>query len=138
MRRMRKTAVAVALFAAIAVAVAQAAAASPPGTHTLGVQLGEWNIVPSQGLVSAGTVRLRVENFGRLPHELVIVPTVSWDEQLRVAHGHALGRGVAPAVVVPPGQTRSAHVRLAPGYYMLVDNLRGHYALGTAIPIVVG
>jgi len=120
-----------------AVAVAQASAAPAPRSHALQVQLGEWNVVPSQGFVSAGSVRVTVRNFGRLPHELDIIPTVSWDEQLRVVHGRAAGHDVSAPVVVGPGQTRAVRVRLRPGFYVLADNIRGHYALGTRIPIVV-
>ena len=121
----------------VSAAIAQAAAASTPGGHSLQVQLGEWNIVPSQGLVAGGSLRVTVENFGRLPHELDIIPTARWGDQLPVVHGRAVGHDVAAPVVVSPGQTRSVRVHLKPGFYVLVDNMRGHYALGTEIPIVV-
>jgi uncharacterized cupredoxin-like copper-binding protein len=125
----------IAVFASVV--IAQASAAMPPRPHALQVQLGEWNVVPSQGLVAAGSVRVTVQNFGRLSHELDIIPTVSWDEQLRVVHGRAAGHDVAAPVVVRPGETRAVRVRLEPGFYVLADNIRGHYALGTEIPIVV-
>jgi hypothetical protein len=38
---------------------------------------------------------------------------------------------------VRPGQTRSAQLDLAPNSYALLDNIRGHYAAGGAVSIVV-
>jgi hypothetical protein len=43
----------------------------------------------------------------------------------------------APPIVVAPGERRSARVDLAPGFYVLLDNLRGHYSAGAAVSIVV-
>src|SRR5205814_4864042 len=36
--------------------------------HRVHVDLSEWAVVPSHGVVSAGPLRLTVENFGRLRH----------------------------------------------------------------------
>ena len=106
-------------------------------THRLHVDLSEWAVVPSDGVVSAGRLRLTVENFGRLRHELEIVPTERWGQKLPIRGGRAVGEVAAPPIVVAPGQKRAALVNLAPGFYVLLDNLRGHYAAGTAVAIVV-
>jgi len=113
------------------------AARTPTLTHALHVDITEWAVVPSQGLVSAGPLRLTVENYGRLRHELDIIPTNRWGQELDVRNGRAVGKSAARPVVVAPGKTRSAHVNLAPGYYVLLDNIRGHYAIGTAVSIIV-
>jgi hypothetical protein len=112
------------------------AAQTSGARQTLRVDLAEWAVVPSQGLVSAGPLRLTVENYGVLDHELAIIPTRWWGEKLRVRDGRAVGEAVARPVVVRPGQARSVSVNLAPGAYVLVDNIRGHYALGAAVSIV--
>jgi uncharacterized cupredoxin-like copper-binding protein len=131
-------AVVVAVLAMVALAEPTAgSAARTSGTHALQVQIGEWNVIPSQGLVAAGPVHLTVENFGRLLHELDIIPTARWGEKLPILTGRALSHDAAAPVVVHPGQTRSVQVTLAPGFYILLDNIRGHYALGTEVPIVV-
>jgi len=114
--------------------VVPAAAARTP---SLQVQVGEWNVVPSRGAVAPGTLRLTVENLGRLPHELDVIATASFGEKLRMHDGHAVGRKAAPTVVVGPGQTRSLRVTLMPGFYVLVDNGPGRYALGTEVAILV-
>jgi hypothetical protein len=132
------------LVGALILAVAALAAPASGGAeHTsvavqrLHVDVSEWAVIPSDGVVSAGTLRLTVENFGRLRHELDIVPTERWGQKLPIRNGRAVGEVAAPPIVVAPGEKRSARINLAPGFYVLLDNLRGHYAAGAAVPIVV-
>jgi hypothetical protein len=106
-------------------------------THRLHVDLSEWAVIPSHGVVSAGPLRVTVENYGQLRHELEIVPTERWGQKLPIRGGRAVGEVAAPPIFVAPGERRSARVDLAPGFYVLLDNLRGHYAAGTAVAIVV-
>jgi hypothetical protein len=80
---------------------------------------------------------VKVANVGLLRHELDIVPTESWGQKLRIRNGRAVGEDVAAPIVVAPGQTRATRINLAPGYYVLLDNIRGHYAAGGAVSIVV-
>jgi uncharacterized cupredoxin-like copper-binding protein len=106
--------------------------------HSLEVSQTEWATVPSAGAVAAGMVRLRVENAGRLYHELEIVPTRTWGEPLPVSGGRAVvGEVAARPIIVRPGRARSARIFLQPGYYVLLDNIRGHYQAGSAVSIVV-
>jgi len=125
------------VLAALAGPSSGSAAHTSSAVSTLGVDLTEWAVVPSQGLVSSGPVRLTVQNYGVLVHELDIVPTQVWGEKLGVRQGRAVGDPVARPVVVHPGQTRSAQISLAPGSYVLLDNIRGHYAAGGAVSIIV-
>jgi hypothetical protein len=104
---------------------------------TLHIDLTEWAVVPSQGLMPSGPLRVTVQNYGVLAHELEIIPTQVWGEKLGVRGGHAVGEPVARPVVVRPGEMRSAQVNLAPGSYVLLDNIRGHYAAGGAVSIIV-
>jgi len=113
------------------------AARTPTITHTLHVDITEWAVVPSQGLVSAGPLRVTVEDYGRLRHELDIIRTPAWGQELRTRNGRAVGENAAPPVVVAPGQTRSTNIYLAPGFYVLLDNIPGHYAVGGAVSIIV-
>jgi hypothetical protein len=104
----------------------------------LNVQIGEWAVIPSDGRVSAGRLQVVVQNFGHMRHELDIVPTQRWGQKLAVRDGRAVGEDAAPPIVVAPGETRSVEAKLDPGFYMLLDNMRGHYAAGAAVAIVVG
>jgi hypothetical protein len=136
----RRPALLGALILALAALAAPARGGAEHGTvatHRLQVDLSEWAVVPSHGVVSTGPLRLTVENFGRLRHELEIVPTERWGQKLPIQGGRAIGEAAAPPIVVAPGEKRSARVDLAPGFYVLLDNLRGHYAAGSAVAIVV-
>jgi hypothetical protein len=133
-----------AIFAALVFATAAfsgpstgSAARTSPVPHELNVGLTEWALVPSQGLVSSGPLQVTVQNFGRLRHQLSIIQTQWWGQKLDVLHGRAVGWNVIRPVVVAPGQARTTLVDLDPGSYVLLDNIRGHYALGTAVPIIV-
>jgi hypothetical protein len=127
-----------ALIAALAALAGPAAggAATPTPAHKLHVDLTEWAVVPSQGLVSSGILRLTVQNYGRLAHELDVIPTAWWGQPLFVRDGRAADEPAIRPVVVRPGQTRSLRVYLPPGSYVLLDNLRGHYAAGGAVSII--
>jgi hypothetical protein len=106
-------------------------------THRLQLGVTEWAVIPSDGIVAAGPLQLTVENFGRIRHEIAIVPTERWGQKLPIRSGRAVGEVAAPPIVVAPGEHRSAQVRLARGFYVLLDNLPGHYGAGAAVSIVV-
>jgi hypothetical protein len=106
--------------------------------RTLEVDLTEWAVVPSHGFVAAGPLHLTVVNAGVLRHKLAIVPTGWWGENVPILRGRVAREHASPALLVAPGQRRSAQVYLPPGSYLLVDDVRGHYALGAAVHILAG
>jgi uncharacterized cupredoxin-like copper-binding protein len=112
------------------------AARTSAAAQQLHVDLAEWAVVPSQGHVSSGRLRLTVQNYGVLRHELDIIPTAWWGQKLFVRDGRADGAAVTRPILVAPGQTRSVHIYLQPGSYVLLDNIRGHYAAGAAVSII--
>jgi len=135
----RRASAVVALIVAL-VALAGPAAGGAARTSTaaqqLHVDLAEWAVVPSRGLVSSGSLRLTVQNYGVVKHELDIIPTAWWGQKLFVRDGRADGAAVMRPIVVAPGQTRSVHVYLQPGSYVLLDNIRRHYTAGAAVSII--
>jgi uncharacterized cupredoxin-like copper-binding protein len=137
-RRNGALAVLILAFSALAGTASGSSAKTSVAVHQLRVDLVEWAVIPSNGLVAAGPLRVKVANDGQLRHELDIVPTESWGQKLRVRDGRVVGEDAAAPIVVAPGQTRSARINLASGYYVLLDNIRGHYAAGGAVSIVVG
>src|SRR5438093_9713462 len=128
----RSTTVAALVFALVALAGPSlgSAARTSSAAHQLHVDLAEWAVVPSQGHVASGPLRLTVQNYGVLKHELDIIPTAWWGQKLFVRDGRADGAAVTRPVVVAPGQTRSVHIYLQPGSHVLLDNIRGHYTAG--------
>src|SRR3954447_16457835 len=120
----------VALVALPASAVAAAGPARSANASTLTALVAEWSIVPSNGVVSAGTVRIRVRNVGEEPHELVLTRTAQFAAALPLAGERAQVTTVGPSIVVAPGQIASAVYHLRRGSYVLLDNLPWHYWRG--------
>jgi uncharacterized cupredoxin-like copper-binding protein len=117
--------------AALAVsAVATAGPSRPRDPSTMRALVSEWSVVPSDGVVSAGAVRIRVRNVGVDAHELVLTRTARFADSLPLADDHAQVRAIGPTLVVGPGQTASAVFHLRPGSYVLLDNLPWHYWRG--------
>jgi uncharacterized cupredoxin-like copper-binding protein len=114
-----------------------AGAARGPRATLLRVDVAEWSVVPSVGVVRAGRVRIVVRNLGRLTHSLQVVRTGSFAVKLRLRGDKAVATPVAAPVLLRPGAVRSFVVRLAPGSYLLLDNLPGHYRNGTSVAIAV-
>jgi hypothetical protein len=116
------------LTAALAVSsVAAAAPSRPRDPSTLTALVAEWSVVPSDGVISAGAVRIRVRNVGLEPHQLMLVRTSRFAGALPIVGDHAQVRAIGAALVVAPGQTASAVFTVRPGSYELVDNLPWHY-----------
>jgi hypothetical protein len=122
----------------VALALVVASAASARGStsaqrdpRAMTALVAEWSVVPSEGVVAAGFIRIRVRNTGLEPHELVLTRTSRFGESLPLDGDHASARTVGPTVRVEPGQTVTAGFRLARGSYVLLDNLPWHYWQGT-------
>jgi uncharacterized cupredoxin-like copper-binding protein len=127
--------VSMAALGACLAAAAGHAAARPPGL--LGADVAEWNIVPSTGAVPAGEVRIRVRNIGYQPHQLMIVRTRTFAQDLRLRGARAVARPVGSPVIVAPGRAVSFVVHLSRGSYLLIDNLPWHYWKGTQAAFAV-
>jgi uncharacterized cupredoxin-like copper-binding protein len=127
----------VVLLAVLALAVSMAAAAGgssatvPRDPKLLTALVAEWSIVPSDGIVAAGLVRIRVRNVGLEPHELILTRTARFAGSLPLDGERARARTVGPTLSVAPGQTTSGVFRVQPGSYVLLDNLPWHYWEGT-------
>ncbi len=103
--------------AAVAVASCGHQAVLAPG-HRLIIALMEYRVRPNHIVVPDGHLRITVENYGRLTHNLVIArstPTTT------VA-------GRAPDL--PPGQSTTITVALAPGRYGISSSVGADDALG--------
>jgi hypothetical protein len=124
------------VIAAIALVLSTAASARESGSRqrdprTMTALVAEWSVVPSEGVVAAGFVRIRIRNAGLEPHELVLTRTNRFGDSLPLDGDRATARTVGPTVRVEPGQTVTAGFRIARGSYVLLDNLPWHYWQGT-------
>lgn len=80
---------------------------APPLPTSLAVDESEWRVVPSQRLVAAGSVTLRVYNRGEDDHDLTVVD--------------ASGR--ERSIVLGPSASGTLHVTLTPGPWKLYCSL---------------
>jgi uncharacterized cupredoxin-like copper-binding protein len=124
-----------AALGACLLATAVQAGTRPPGS--LRADIAEWNIIPSTGVVPAGEVRVRVRNIGYEPHQLMIVRTRAFAQDLQLRGDRAVARPVGSPVLVAPGRAVSFVVTLSRGSYLLVDNLPWHYWKGTQAAFAV-
>ena len=117
------------------------AAAAPAGARapaaTLHADVAEWSIVPSQGVVRAGQVRIVVRNMGAEAHQMMIVRTTRFAQRLALSRNRAVARPVAAPVMLAPGATKTIVVSLSPGAYVLLDNLPWHYWKGASVAFSV-
>jgi len=122
-----------ALVVLAALLAASSAAASRPAQRdpsSMTAFVAEWSVVPSEGIVAAGVVRIRVRNVGLEPHELVLTRTARFSASLPLDGDHATVTPIGTPVLVAPGQTRTATFRVTSGSYVLLDNLPWHYWQG--------
>jgi len=123
-----------ALLLAASVLAAGTPAAAPPST--LRADVAEWSIVPSQGAVRAGAVRIVLRNLGAEAHQLMVVRTRSFGETMPLRGDRAVVHSLG-SVVAAPGASKALVLHLKPGNYVLLDNLPWHYWKGTQAAFVV-
>jgi len=141
----RVTAGALAAAAALGVLAATGGAGVAPARDTTAaatkvkVALSEWKLVPSVVRISPGRITFVVRNMGKIPHELVIVRTGRHHHALPMSGSQASEAGLMGEIEeFLPGQTRHLVVKLAPGRYVLLCNLPGHYMAGQYAALRVG
>lgn len=125
---MRTAITGLALVAVLSAAAAGAWAHSNGSKTTVQIVEKEMSIVMSRTTVHAGKVELRVRNGGSVDHELVVLrgsvlPKVS-------SYRASETRKLVEVEELTPGKARTLMVTLAPGTYLLICNLAGHYQLG--------
>jgi uncharacterized cupredoxin-like copper-binding protein len=107
----------------------------PSATATLpegviAVSLSEMDLLLSGATAPAGAVTFQIRNAGELPHELVVIRTDKDATQLPVEEVKVVERRleiVARSEHLAAGQESTLNVDLAPGHYVLICNLSGHY-----------
>ena len=104
----------------------------------------DFSIRLSASHVAAGPYALVAGNRGPSPHELVVFRTSLALNKLPLAANGNINEN-SPELVkvadsgtsVAPGQSRTLYALLAPGQYVFVCNLPGHYRLGMRAALVV-
>lgn len=130
-----------------------AASPSSSGTTTaaatggaVSVSLNQWTITPSATTVPAGSVTFDVSNDGTITHEFVVlqtdtpasdIPIKSFEGEADRINEDTAGTNVGETGDMEAGATQSLTLDLAPGHYVFVCNLPGHYGQGMQIDFTV-
>lgn len=109
----------------------------PVGT-AVNVEAREYRLTPSRRRGGAGTVEFTISNTGRRTHEFKVIQTARAPDRLPLEGRRASEAGkVAELPPIQPGRRSVLLLRLAPGSYVLLCNLPGHYRRGMAAGFAV-
>jgi uncharacterized cupredoxin-like copper-binding protein len=128
----------------IAIAGCSSGGANSQGAATVAPILEkDFKITARRYEVPAGKVDLSVKNDGPDAHELIVVRETDAGLPLRkdgitVDEDAIEKRTLATLEPGQPGETRQLDVALAPGRYLLLCNMAGHYMGGMHTELVVG
>lgn len=108
------------------------------------VHLDEWTIEPDVARVPK-TAELIFDghNHGGIPHELIIIRTDLDAHNLPVSRGKVDGEAAGEVVgeitvdELSPGTSVAHKLDLAPGRYVLICNVAGHYSKGMYAPLTI-
>jgi uncharacterized cupredoxin-like copper-binding protein len=107
-----------------------------PKLNSVTVAEQEYIIAPTPTSVAAGPAEFRVTNNGNATHEFVLVKTDLADGALpRTADGKVDMTASSVTVVgqaqnIVAGASARVAATMAPGHYVMVCNITGHYAAG--------
>jgi uncharacterized cupredoxin-like copper-binding protein len=124
------------------------------GAPAVAVRLAEYTVAVDKTEVNAGTVRFETVNEGKIEHELLVLKTdtpadklplglegpalkLSGELILGTPHRHEDLADQLRSRHIQPGRARRDTVELAPGRYVLLCNLPGHYESGQRAALVV-
>lgn len=121
---------------------ASASKVSASKVSTVSITLKDFSIIPSVASLPAGRVKFQASNQGPSEHEFVVLKTGLAPKALPLKAGaiteDATGiENVGELEGLGSGNTKSTTIKLAPGRYLLVCNLPGHFLAGMVTSFTV-
>jgi uncharacterized cupredoxin-like copper-binding protein len=121
---------------------ANAGQAGASKVSTVSITLKDFSITPSVASLPAGRVTFQASNKGPSEHEFVVLKTSLAPKTLPLEKGAITedAKGIESVGEVEgllSGKTKSTTIELAPGRYLLVCNIPGHYLAGMVTPFTV-
>jgi hypothetical protein len=118
--------------------------ALPRGSHVINVEERDFHITVARNTLAPGNYVFVDTNLGASPHELVMWKTADRDDRLPLNTDGRVNED-SPALTsvldsgssLKPGETRLLTTTLAPGHYVMVCDLPGHYRAGMHLTITV-
>ncbi len=114
----------------------------PTAVSTVEVALKDFTVEPRQASVPAGEVTFNVENQGPTGHMFVVFRTDLPEDALPLTGSQVQEDGEGVTLLgridsFPAGRTETLTHTLAPGRYVLICNIPGHYQLGMRVQFSV-
>jgi len=107
---------------------------------TLYADMSDFKIVVDRPTVAAGRIVIAIRNHASMGHELRVIKTDLEADKLPVDGGAAkaveTGK-VGELLNISAGASRKLVLELAPGKYVLICNIAGHYQLGMRVALEV-
>jgi uncharacterized cupredoxin-like copper-binding protein len=121
------------------------ATTSREGGQNVSVSLNQWSVTPST-TPSSGSVTFTVTNDGTITHEFVVLKTETLSADIPVGkfegepnriNEDTAGTNVGETGDMDAGATKTLTIDLAPGHYVFLCNLPGHYQSGMHVDVTV-
>lgn len=129
------------VLAAIFVVAASACQATPQvdiSKAQVVVELRDYSIKPNVASIPAGPVTIGVRNLAGMAHDLTVIKTDLPEDKLPMDGAKVKEDGkVAVTELIGVGRVTSLKLDLAPGNYVLICNVPGHYQLGMHVAFKV-
>lgn len=114
-----------------------------PGMMGQNMMMGMMAIRIDHDTIKAGTLKLDVTNWSRfVPHEALVVAVDDPTSPLPYDYSQAKVKEDQVKVLgdtseLEPNESKTLDLTLAPGTYLIICNVQGHYAAGMATPLKV-
>ena len=122
------------LFALILIASACSQAMEPlPSDVNVTVDMKEYSITVSPATFKAGSIKFGVRNNGTMVHDFDLIKTdIAFDKlPTDVGSGKAKDDGLVKQMInIAANRVTTLSADLAPGNYVIICNVAGHYQLG--------
>ena len=108
-----------------------------PGLY---VDVSDYKVVTDHPTIAAGHVVIGIRNHAAMAHELKVIKTDQLPDQLPVDGASAKvteDSKVGELLNITGGASRKLVLDLAPGKYVLICNVAGHYQLGMRVGLEV-
>jgi uncharacterized cupredoxin-like copper-binding protein len=108
-----------------------AAAVAPSPRRSVAIRAHEFSFAPHAVVATAGKVRVVLRNGGHMTHELLLLRTNRAPGSLHTKHGRVReAASVGEISETRAGRSATHTFKLKPGRYLMVCNVKGHYAAG--------
>jgi len=120
------------VLAILIVSCAQPTAEAPAGSQVV-AEMADYKITVNVPSVKAGSIKIGVRNLGTMEHSFEVIKTDLAPDKLPTDAASAKAKEdgrVGGIASIPAGKSASVTIDLAPGKYVFICNVAGHYQLG--------